>query len=841
MEDSIYVAIWLYVEWVISNFYNVIEYTYTLLVGFVAIGIPLAIQIAGQHSERYDNKLLSKRLVEGKLVTIPVIVICSVIYILLSLTYIQATSNNAGDFPLSQSVKFSINFSLALLFIFIILSSTIFYIRFYKRSTTQTHQYISAYLLISEDIKTSKISNISIKNLSWLKQFKRVKDLTTNIKNIYVRLVKKDITKDKVDSINAGLEVLIEQLKSKGWDSRFNNILIKFDRKISNAYLSKDQGAYPLLSNSDIITIKVYWDALVRIVKNSRRVEDSRLSFSSQRRLFGLMELIIFHPQYESIVSEPYDRGKKVAWTNDVYELARWQSNQKSKGIDLFLDGEWFWSMFSISSTLEFRNGFSGYTATLKLAIDIFEIILREKPEKIERYISEISNSIHYGDDENNLIWHPESHNKMWVLDFLTDLNRIDFSLANLEVIYEKINSLRNGDALRKYSNSYEDKPLSPEDINAISKKIDDIHIATHKYEVKKLGLELLSRLSYYEYWDKYLACLEGNQPRDSKTIYLNESVFPKSPSELFTSISSNYTFLHSNTRFIGNHEIRMYAYRAFFFHICFFIEKNENIHIHLPNEDSNKKNKNILTELLEQESYIRKIRFWKKEISIAVRYIRELIEQVDKREEKLILTSRLSKLDKAETELVMGWKSNFILEQILTIKYTKEICQKHHKFSVPIKRMHLVKNNDSNYSFSHEGQWLFKEFLNLFHDDLLEVALEENLIVEQMSDHLIFAPYEELTQMGFKREGNVLTNTLIPNSHAIPCEYEHILVVDKSLVKLNISMDSRFKGVSPLFFGVLDDNKETIHLLVDVYYKLLIQDASGIKFSKIIDANWSV
>ena len=183
-------------------------------------------------------------------------------------------------------------------------------------------------------------------------------------------------------------------------------------------------------------------------------------------------------------------------------------------------------------------------------------------------------------------------------------------------------------------------------------------------------------------------------------------------------------------------------------------------------------------------------------------------------------------------------WKSNFILDQILTTKYTKEICQKHHKFSVPIKRMHLVKNNASNYSFSHAGRWLSEKFLKLFHDDLLEVALEENLIVEQMSDHLIFAPYEELTQMGFKREGNVLTNTLIPNSHAIPCEYEHILVVDKSLVKLNISMDTRFKGVSPLFFGVLDDNKETIHLLVDVYYKLLIQDASGIKFSKIIDAN---
>lgn len=835
MEDSIYVAMWLYVEWVISNFYNVIEYTYTLLVGFVAIGIPLAIQIAGQHAERYDNKLLSKRLVEGRLVTIPVIVICSVIYILLSLTYIQATSNNEGDFPLSQSIKFSINFSLALLFIFIILCSTIFYIRFYKRSTTQTHQYISAYLSINKDVNVSKTPDISIRNIRWPDQFKRVKELTTNIRDIYIRVVKRDATKDKLDSINAGLEVLIEQLKSKGWDSRFNNILIEFDKKIRKAYLSKAQGAYPLLSNSDIIIIKFYWDALIRIVKNSRRVEDSRLSFSSQRRLFGLIELIIFHPQYEEIVSEPYDRKKKVGWTHDIYELARWQSNQQTKGIDLLLDGEWFWSIFSLSSTLDFKNGTKGYNEILNLAIEIFDIVLREKPEKIERFIDEISNSIHYGDDKDKLYWHPQ--NQKWVLKFQREFNEVDYSINNIQLLHKKLSSLEDGRALKKYRGSYNDQPLGIEELNLIYQKIDDIYLCIHKKEVKKLGLILASKLSFHGYWNEYLACLENNQPRDSNAINLNESIFPNNPLELISLINLNHTLFHSSSRFIGNHEIRVYAYRAFLFHICFFINRANNNQINLSIEDSSI-NKIILSELLAQKAYIQSIEFWENEIVIAVKLIQDLIEKMNQKEKKLIYESPLTKLDKAEKELVTGWKSNFILEQILTTKYTKEICQKHHKFSVPIKRMHLVKNNASNYSFSHAGRCLSEEFLNLFHDDLLEVALEENLIVEQMSDHLIFAPYEELTQMGFKREGNVLTNTLIPNSHAIPCEYEHILVLDKSLVKLNISMDTRFKGVSPLFFGVLDDNKETIHLLVDVYYKLLIQDASGIKFSKIIDAN---
>ncbi|MGI2897110.1 hypothetical protein, partial [Vibrio alginolyticus] len=63
------------------DFRGVVSDTYTLIAGFVAIGIPLALQFAGQASDRYDNALLAKRLTAGKVITPNTLIVLSVFYI----------------------------------------------------------------------------------------------------------------------------------------------------------------------------------------------------------------------------------------------------------------------------------------------------------------------------------------------------------------------------------------------------------------------------------------------------------------------------------------------------------------------------------------------------------------------------------------------------------------------------------------------------------------------------------------------------------------------------------------------------------------------------------------
>jgi hypothetical protein len=124
---------------------NLLSDTYTLIVGFVVIGIPLALQIAVNASEKYDSALVIKRLTTGWIINPVSLIFCSTIYVILSLSLkfllpVISHTNNMNDYLIK------INLTLAVGFITIIISAGYFYIRFYYRTLKSTEKCVDDFL-----------------------------------------------------------------------------------------------------------------------------------------------------------------------------------------------------------------------------------------------------------------------------------------------------------------------------------------------------------------------------------------------------------------------------------------------------------------------------------------------------------------------------------------------------------------------------------------------------------------------------------------------------------------------------------------------------------------------
>lgn len=95
-------------------------------------------------------------------------------------------------------------------------------------------------------------------------------------------------------------------------------------------YFGRNNDLPSKLSDVDIRFLKLYWESLLLIIKNTGESYNAELSFKTQRYLFSILGNIIHNPQYHSIVSESsYDSQEKIHLFKDVYEMARWQLHKK--------------------------------------------------------------------------------------------------------------------------------------------------------------------------------------------------------------------------------------------------------------------------------------------------------------------------------------------------------------------------------------------------------------------------------------------------------------------------------------------------------------------------------
>ncbi|RBW42584.1 hypothetical protein DS885_15240 [Psychromonas sp. B3M02] len=794
---------------------NVISDTYTLIVGFVAIGIPLAIQIAGQVTEKYDNTLLAKRLTQGLFVTPVSLIIISVLYIILSMTFKLNT-----DFP-SNDIKLLMSFLLCTLFPIIFISASWFYIRLYYRSITETERYCKIFLKLERPMLLTSLITINTKAKNqW-------------IAKVISHYEGKRLSKSNLTSVNAGLEVLIEQLKNKSWESEFTEILFAFHKKINIDYFGKYNETVNPLSSLDVKLIKMYWDTLNRIIRVSRENEDAKLSFHSQRLLASVLSQIVHHSQYDLLVANSYNitDDNKINWSSDIYEIARWQSNQSGKGIDLIIECEWFRDIFGITQKIQFKNGSEGVISAGKTIIDVLYLVANDHPSKILKIYKNISENLHGECGQPYCYSCPNDKSMRWISKFWTDFNKTEFTIYNIGMIDDLLSSLSDGRAYARYGNYPSSEPLTVIEVknarDAID--IDEFYESIFLTFVKGIGWEFSAWLAFSKRWQEFYDCLEWKQPRETTGSYIGEVMLASHVVELLELILKNYKVITSRHRFHDRHEIAPYAFRAFLFQLCYFYEKGNSISLLYPSGsiDDSKAQKEILKKLLEQEKQIIGNIFSNKVVYSVGDEIRKSIVAIDLRmssheKSKPIATDKWLTL---KNEIELGWNEGFKLSKILSIDYKKQILQKDlcllkHK----VNRKLLIECSEQDRGGYYYGKSvannLIQELYNRF-IDIAKTRFKESIVID---NSLVFASKDKLKALGFSGiERGQWEHSQCAKSIAFTANSEEVLIIDCNKVSLNLSSNtSSFEGETPLFIHYNDTNEAKVDLFVYVYYDIL-------------------
>jgi hypothetical protein len=125
---------------ILTAFSGLISDSFTLLAGFVAIGIPLSLQIAEKYSEKHGNNYLVLHLLDSKYTNPRQITIAAIMYVFLAFSLKVIDSTNV-DFILFNTYWFkyiipSLLIILLVWFVLLFTSVCTFYLWLYKKLTT---------------------------------------------------------------------------------------------------------------------------------------------------------------------------------------------------------------------------------------------------------------------------------------------------------------------------------------------------------------------------------------------------------------------------------------------------------------------------------------------------------------------------------------------------------------------------------------------------------------------------------------------------------------------------------------------------------------------------------
>jgi hypothetical protein len=802
----------------ISEFHSIIGHTYAIIAGFVAIGIPLSIQFSAQYSDKHDNALLSTRLTRGKWVNPKSILCLSFVYIAISLYYLSFASDEYSFLYVNNMHLLCIKLLIPILFIALMWFTFYFYWRLFNNITIKSSNQIQNYLQIDRKPSTSRLAKL-------------LKPQSNN---------RSDLA--EIDSINAGLELLIYNIEQRSWDLDFKEILYQFHAAIKLRFDSRRQTETLKLSTNDLAVIKNYWNTLLRLVRHARKNEDISMSFHTQRLIADVMSWIVYHPERQLISSDSLrdESTSKISWILDLYELARWQGYQTTNGIDLILECEWFHNLFYASDDLDLKTSTKGLQEFHKLAIDIFDIISKSHPHKVLSFIKNISQAVSFGQEQQHYFVHTPDVETQWLRNFWLDFNRTTFSIDSVGEIVDKINSLSNGKAFTKYNNCSTSKPLNELQLkNALSAiKLDEIFECIHFKLVKRMGWDVTARLAYYERWAEFYSCLYWKQPKEADANYCGETLLAHTSNELVNLIFTDYQQIEHYWRFKERHAIKTYAYRAFLFQLCFFAEQGEEPKLVYNSGpfDALTTQLDILESLLKQERFIRSLRSWNPHVTNVCVNLRASIKNLEKRKLRLITHSKIDeqKWRAFQESIEKSWDNIFSLAGVIDVSYSHKIAKNRVMLSkYPAEREGLITGNKFNAYSPYMSRVIHSEFIHTLYEACLSFVTEQKqkkISLPKETPALYFSPQKNLQQLGFKRSGpKYWENEKLKNILAISAD-SHLLV-DCSKVKLKITKNLCSQGHSPLFISLNDLNEPMVQIKTEMYFDLEVLEDGAFTF----------
>jgi len=777
----------------IIKFYgDIASDSFTVLVGFVAIGIPLSIQIAESVSKRYDNNLLAKVLTSGRYITPPRIIGLSFFYIFI----VMLTKINLQD------VSFSIEnesdkriFIFVFLFEFITFAILIFsagwlFVSLYSKVIQQKEDFVTQFLELDDDKKSWELDEEKKQlDSSIIDDFKRY------YISFLMRRRTKRFNKSKLVMVNAGLELLLKHLEDKGWEQLYTEQLISYNNKIDELYFSKYCDSH--LIDSDLVVVKGYWGFLVRLVRISRESKVAKLCFHSQRLLGQLLSNIVNHEQYDFIVEQERKilRDSRIDWHSDMYEIARWQSNLNENGIDLVLSGEWISDIFGIMVNQSSKTNTNGTIQSLNLWLELGKISAERCPEKIIELYKNLSQSINYMNGKNYIYRYGEK-NQEWLIDFWSSFNKIPARLSNIKDFVKIIEDIKSGQIYYDYRSSASQQPLTEEQREEALSVIDfkELYQKAIYNEAKVIGWRFCAYLAFHERWNELRDCLDWKNPKGARSINIGESILPENMVELCTQISKEYNSAANHSFFIEHHDVLIYSLRSWLFQMVYFFEQSENtINISfnsLGSLSSIQLHKQILNGLINQVPEIQNSNCVEFSSLFGIRLeLERLLIHLDNFDIEFISKQKIStqKWLSFRREVESGWENKFNLADVFNVEYRNALLSREARLTKDkSEKRYFIENGDTISRNEIFGEVASKYLINHIYGALLDIATTTDAL--ELNSKVIFSSRKRLVEFGFtassKNENNMYYDKML-DSTGIVSNSNKTLIVERKNFKL--------------------------------------------------------
>jgi len=826
--------------------------TYTIIVGFVVIGIPLALQNVKNDADNYNSKILVNRFTSGSIVSPLTLVILAVIYIILSFS--------AKGFP-KENIYFPyINLILFCLFLITTVCSGYFYIRFYKRVTTSSESYISRLLNISPLKSVSKTPNLfsielnsifeKIENklkqvnskgitkklyVLSLNQILSILKVTIDRKEINIKLRQtksRKYTKKQIDNHSAGLELLLNKFKNKNYSEQFFKLYFEYFHNLKNSTFGVFKNKKKSLSDSEILLLSVLWSSLIQVLKAARVNQDSMLSFRSQRALAALTSEFVHHPQVSKIIvaSSPIEQDTQINLGRDIYEIARWQSQQTTDGIDLILECEWMDKLCSLLTECSFDNDTDYVLSCFKTYQNIVELNCKKHPEKILPTYKNLADSLPFVDHVYDYQYHLPQEIR-WLFDYWLDFQESKFYLYETQKVKEHLETLINGIAYIKHGEYGISRPLTQEEYEQtlVHLKRDKLYKQAYIYQCEYSILVMIGYIAFYKRWKELKECLYWRQPLGTKVNYCGEAILPESVAALENLISDNFDKINDLMFFVDRHEAINFIFKGLCAILVFFNERNAPITVLFsnPNQTKVKENIEILELLKKQITNINNEDYFNDEsVNTVQKVIDDSLIVLQERSLNFQKDRKINSEEKSQfnNQLFSGFENKenpYKLNNLFKVSFTKNILPNQAKLiKGDISKDHITYSE-------HIGAQAHTRLFNHVYQFLTKSATKTVFNKLNSQDNIIiFANSETLINYGFIKEKNdiIRQHTQNLNWKGVVVNNDKSLCVHTEDIEITLTKNVTFLGNCPLFAVISDDKSSLqVKIIIDAYFDIEI------------------
>ncbi|RTE86567.1 MULTISPECIES: hypothetical protein [Gammaproteobacteria] len=500
-----------------------IGYSFTILVGFVAIGIPLSLQVISRATEKYNSAHIIRYLSSWRLITPKRIYWGLILYFILSLTF-KSLLPVDGESDISFLMQVYA-WAVALMCLAIVLALGMWFSHIFSQASKRPRE-------IYDSLKRGVEPHVGARRGRYL------------------------------DQLNARIDIVREGLSSNPLDVELEEPITELMKEVRPLVFNEDW-VVPVQSNEWLVVVNFILS--LNEVSRAARKNNRSLNFSAQRSVFVLLGYIFNHPQFSELCGSRRSRPTKAPFLNltqIMYSEAERQNYDPCSYDDLYAEGEWLSNIMGLfMRARDFSLNPEGLDAALNLWESLVAYAARNNPNrltKLHQSLKEAATSGLYKKQLAPVMLGENEKFSMWRKRFN---NLKPFKISKLNQCEEALGVLHGDEAKGEWSEfngcfGHESKFLKQTLPN-----VSDIRVTCIQSSALDSIAYFFALCALNNSWSELKESWYQYQPKDADANYIQYGLFNRDLGSFSDWINEHVLSL--DNKFYERHNIKSYAASA--------------------------------------------------------------------------------------------------------------------------------------------------------------------------------------------------------------------------------------------------------------------------------------